>query len=132
MARNWTKYQGGPNQGDRMAVRITLNPRGVILLNRRAYECIGSPGAVELMYDEDEQVIGLRPKDIRHSNAFPLKTKGTNGRKYTYKVISASPFCKHFSIEPKGTILFTQPDLDNDGTLQLPLGSAVSVGRGSR
>lgn len=132
MKRNWTKYPGGPNQGDRMAVRITLNSRGVILLNRRAYECIGSPGAVELMYDEDEQIIGLKPKDIRHTNAFPLKIKSNQEGKYNYRIISASPFCKHFSIEPKSTILFTEPDLDNDGTLQLPLGSAVAVGRGSR
>lgn len=132
MKRNWTKYLGRPNQGDRMAVRVTLNSRGVILLNRRAYECIGSPGAVELMYDEGEKVIGLRPKDIRHANAFPLKFKHTNDNKYQYRIISASPFCKHFSIEPKYTILFTQPDLDNDGTLQLPLVSAVNVSRGSR
>ena len=132
MSRKWTTYHGGPNQGERIRIRVTLNSRGVILLNKAAYECIGSPGAVELLFDEDEGVIGLKPKDLRHQNAFPLKYKGTSSKKYQYRIISASPFCKHFDIKPKSTILFTQPDMDNDGTLLLALDTAVNVGRGSR
>ena len=132
MARKWTVYQGGPNNGERLAVRVTLNSRGVMLLNKAAYECMGSPGAVELLFDEEEGVIGLKPKDLRHQNAFPLKSKWVDKKKYQYRLISASPFCKHFDIKPKGTILFTQPDMDNDGTLLLALESAVNVGRGSR
>jgi hypothetical protein len=132
MARKWTVYQGGPNNGERLAVRVTLNSRGVILLNKAAYECMGSPGAVELMFDEEEGVIGLKPKDLRHQNAFPLKGKWVDKKKYQYRIIHASPFCKHFDIQPKSTILFTQPDMDDDGTLLLSLDTAVNVGRGSR
>ena len=75
MSRKWTTYHGGPNQGERIRIRVTLNSRGVILLNKAAYECMGSPGAVELLFDEDEGVIGLKPKDLRHQNAFPLKVQ---------------------------------------------------------
>jgi hypothetical protein len=132
MKRKWSVYQGGPNGGEQMAVRITLNSRGVMLFNRRAYEAMGSPGAVELMFDEESNMIGLRPRDIRFQNAFPFKTKSTNLKKYNYRIISASPFCKHNDIHPKSTILFTTPDLENDGTLLLDLKTAVSVGRGSR
>ena len=133
MARKWQVYYGGPNGGERMALRITLNSRGVMLFNRRAYEAMGSPGAAEIMFDEESNTIGLKPRDIRFQNAFPFKSKtNLKDRKYSYRIISASPFCKHFDIKPKSTILFTTPDLDNDGTLLLDLNTAVSVGRGSR
>ena len=116
-----------------MAVRITLNSRGVMLFNRRAYEAMGSPAAAEIMFDEESNTIGLKPRDIRFQNAFPFKSKKyRRDTKYSYRIISASPFCKHFDIKPKSTILFTTPDLENDGTLLLDLNTAVSVGRGSR
>ena len=133
MARKWTIYHGGPNGGVRMAVRITLNSRGVLLFNKRAWEAVGRPAAAELMFDEDENVIGLRPRDIRFQNAFPVKTSnGARHRKYEYRILHTASFCKHFDIRPKSTILFTQPDMENDGTILLDLKTAVNVGRGSR
>lgn len=132
MARKWTVYQGGPNGGERMALRITLSSRGVMLFNNRAYQAMGSPGAVELMFDEENGVIGLRPRDIRFQNAFPMKNEAKDAKKYQYRRINAASFCKHFDIKPKSTILFTQPDMDDNGTLLLDLGTAVNVGRGSR
>ena len=116
-----------------MAVRITLNSRGVLLFNNRAFEAMGSPAAAELMFDEESNMIGLRPRDIRFQNAFPFKSKKyRRDTKYSYRILSASPFCQHYDIKPKGTILFTTPDLDREGTLLLDLNTAVSVGRGSR
>ena len=116
-----------------MALRITLNSKGVMLFNKRAYEAMGSPGGAELMFDEEQNTIGLRPRDLRFQNAFPFKVKKHSPTKqYHYRTISASPFCKQFDIRPKTTILFTTPDLDNDGVLLLDLNTAVSVGRGSR
>ena len=133
MARKWTIYYGGPNGGARMAIRVTLNSHGVMLFNKRAYEAIGKPAAAELMLDEEENVIGLKPRDIRFQNAFPFKAGGSaKSKKYSYKFIHAAPFCKHFDIRPKSTILFTNPDMENDGTLLLDLNTAVNVGRGSR
>ena len=133
MARKWTVYEGGPNGGERMALRITLNSRGVMLFNKRAYEAMGSPGAVELLFDEGENVIGLKPRDLRFQNAFPFKSKDHGkSKKYSYRILSLSPFCQHFDIKPRSTILFTRPDMDNDGTLLLDLSTAVNVSRGSR
>lgn len=116
-----------------MLLRITLNSRGVLLFNKRAWEAMGRPAAAELMFDEDENVIGLKPRDLRFQNAFPFKARnGAREQKYDYRYVHASPFCKHFDIRPKSTILFTQPDMENDGTLLLDLNTAVNVGRGSR
>jgi len=129
--RRWTKFEGGPNGGERMLLRVTLNSRGVMLFNSRAFEAIGSPAAAELMFDEESRVIGLRPRDLRFQNAFPFRHI-QRAPKYKYRILHAAPFCRHFDIKPKNTVLFTQPDMDNDGTLLLALESAVSVGRGSR
>ena len=133
MARKWTIYYGGPNGGVRMAIRITMNSRGVLLFNKRAWEACGKPPAAELMFDEVENVIGLRPRDIRYQNAFPFKnTNSARHRKYEYRIVHTAAFCKHFDIRPKSTILFANPDMENDGTLLLDLKTAVNVGRGSR
>ena len=116
-----------------MAIRVTMNSRGVLLFNKRAWETFGKPAAAELMFDENENVIGLRPRDIRFQNAFPFKTSnGARHKQYEYRIVHTAAFCKHFDIRPKSTILFTNPDLDTDGTLLLDLKTAVNVGRGSR
>lgn len=85
------------------------------------------------MYDEGTRTIGLKPKDLRHANAFPLKhRKSSRDRKYSYRCINAAPFCMHFDIRPEKTMLFNNVDLDDEGTMLLELGQAVRVGRGSR
>ncbi|MFN0279069.1 MAG: hypothetical protein ACKVRN_10765 [Pyrinomonadaceae bacterium] len=128
----WQSYPGMPNRvGTGDTPRVTLNHRKVFLLNRKACEALGSPPAVELLYDEDTRTIGLAPRDARTLSAFKLKGKETQ-KKYTYRIIHAAPFCKHFNITPRGTLLFTNIDMDNEGTLLLELNTAVAVGRGFR
>ena len=100
-------------------------------MNQAAYNAMGGPAAVELRYDENTRTIGLAPQDPRHKNSFPIKSK-LNSRKYNYHIIHAAPFCKHYEIDPRRTILFIDIDLDNDGTLMLELSTAVAVGRGFR
>lgn len=127
----WQVYTGLPNRlGTGDTPRVTLNHRKVFLLNKKACEVLGSPAAVEFRYDEDTRTIGLAPMDPRILRAFPLKDH--KARKYTYRIIHASPFCKQFGITPRGTLLFTDIDLDNEGTLLLELKTAVPVGRGFR
>lgn len=128
----WEIYPGTPNNWiSNGGPRVTLNHRKMLLLNQAAYDIMGGPAAVELRYDERTRTIGLTPKDPRILTAFPIRGK-VNQKKYNYKTIHAAPFCKHFEINPKGTVLFTNVDLDNDGTLLLELTTAVAVGRGYR
>lgn len=129
--RRWDVYPGFPNRIDRGGPRVTLNARGVFLLNQAAYAAMDSPRAVELRYDGDTRTIGLTPKDPRHQNAFPVKGK-PESKKWNYRLIHAAPFCKHYELTPRRTILFVDIDMDNDGTLTLELSTAVAVGRGFR
>lgn len=124
-------FHGTPNRVNREGPRITLNPRSVFLLNTQAYEALGQPAAVELGYDESTRTIGMIPRDPRNASAFPVKGK-INNKRYTYRIIHAAPFCRHFDIRPKRTVLFTQIDLDNEGFLLLELSTAVNITRGFR
>jgi hypothetical protein len=88
----------------------------------------GRPAAVELSYDGNRRVIGIRGTDPRKRNAFPVKHH-TSGR---YMRVSGAPFCTQFRLKPEGTVLFDRADLNFDGVLELPLDSLIRVTRGSR
>jgi hypothetical protein len=71
---------------------VTVQKGGLIALNRAAYALIGDPEAVELLWDADRKVIGLRPSELTNPNAYPARPQSANstkgpvmvaGRKYT-------------------------------------------------
>ena len=95
MTERWTEFQGRPNKAGPDEARVTLNPRGVLHLNKTAFEALGMPAAVKLMYEEDRRVIGLKPHDAKHANAFPVKQKD----KWHNRVIHTASFCRHFGID---------------------------------
>jgi hypothetical protein len=123
MIRKWTEYESGPRTVMRDRVHVTLNPRGVILLNGKAYEMIGSPEAVVLLYDERYSVIGLNPATGNIRNAFPLAQKGN----HSHRLIYGSGFCRRFGLNHKKTIVFKNVEVDQDGILQLDLHKATEV-----
>ncbi len=100
----------------------------VIMLNRIAYEALGTPPAVELMFDETLKIIGVKPIDARRPNAFPLKAKKGS----QYRLIFASAFCTHFGIRIDRTVKFNSVDIDNEGVMTLEVANAINVGRGAR
>ena len=125
MIERWTEFQGGPNRARRDEARVTLNSRGVMLLNKMAYEVLGMPAAVKLLYDEDRRVIALKPEDIRRNNAFPVKQKD----KYHNRTIHVNPFCRHFGIDIRRTVLFNEIDIDREGMMKLELNRTVTIGK---
>lgn len=56
---------------------VTIQKRGLISLNRAAFNLIGAPGAVELLWDEERRVIGLRPAPIEKPNAYPARPQSS-------------------------------------------------------
>jgi hypothetical protein len=57
----------------------------------------GNPTHVELLYDPDEQIIGLREVDPSKSHAYRVRRQG---RSNSY-IISAQGFLNYFDIMPK-------------------------------
>jgi hypothetical protein len=136
MKKHWTIFEGGPNQRMRSEARVTINTKRNILLNLKAFQLIGSPGTVELLWDDFTRTIGIRPRDAQYANAFPVHVHGkgkltpTGGSKYNYRTIYAAPFCRHFNVRPTKTLMFINLDLDDEGVLMLDLAKAITVGRG--
>ncbi len=119
------EFKGSPNRVERDEPRVTLDKRGVMLLNRQAYQAMGSPGAVKLFFEENELVIALKPGDVRHKNAFTVKLKGPVGHT---RIIHTQPFCNHFKIRVERTLLFNDIEIDNEGTMLLSLNNTTSIG----
>ncbi len=126
MIKHWNEFQGSPNRVDKDKPRVSLNSRGVILLNRHAFEAMDTPPAVTLLFDEGNNIIGLKPADIRRQNAFPIKQKD----KWHNRTVHTSPFLKHHNIRIDRTVLFNEVDVDSDGVLKLELTKTTAIGRG--
>jgi hypothetical protein len=117
MARHWERFTAGPTITSRDRMHVTINHRGVIMLNRKAYESLGSPKAAALYFEKATSVIGINSAHARLREAFPVKPKGAGG----YWTINAIPFCRHFGIETAKTEAFTDPEIDDKGVLELDL-----------
>ena len=114
--RNWQEFKGSPPPRNGNRMYVSVNNRGVIVLNRRSYESLDKPEAVLLLFDGDHYAIGLKPCTRLMPNAFPLAPRGRTGG----HVIWAFSFCKEHEIKPTGTIRFLEPKVEN-GILVLDL-----------
>ncbi len=55
---------------------VTIQTKGMLSLNASAYHVLGSPEAVELLYDRDQQVVGIRPIAPDAPHAYPIRSVG--------------------------------------------------------
>ena len=107
--RVWKEFAGTAPHS-RSGVYVSIKESGVILLNRRAFEVLGQPKMVSLLFDEENNAMGLRPCNPLMPNAFPLLPRGRAGA----RAISALAFCKENQIEPTGTIRFLNVEMEKD------------------
>lgn len=127
MIENFIEFMGRPNRTSTDLPRVTLNKKGILLLNKVAFRALDEPAAVKLFFDGNNQVIGIKAADIRHSNSFAVRQKD----KWHNRIVCASPFCKHFQIHVETTILFNDVDIDSKGLMKLDLRKSITIGRGS-
>lgn len=128
MIERWEVFQGRPNGVDRSRPRVTLGPKGIFLLNGAAVEALGSPEAVELMFDKGRGMVGFRAVDRARQNAFPLvKKKGMS-----HWTLRAAPFCVHYGLKAERTMLFNEVGVTREGVLALDVANAVRVTSGTR
>lgn len=77
---------------------ISIQKKGILSLNDAAYTALGEPAAVELLYDRDRQLVGLRPVDpgVEHAHAVrhPRNKSGV--------VVTAMRFAKHYGLPIDG------------------------------
>lgn len=129
MNYKWETFEGRQHRHDaRKEPRITLGPKGTIYMNRFAFDALGGPAAVEILFDGNRRVIGLKPTDPRKRNAFVIKDHGTGN----YKRLSISSFCQHVRIKMDRTYMFDGVELTDDGVMLLDMAKMITVSRGAR
>jgi hypothetical protein len=73
---------------------VTIRRGGGIVLNRAAFESLGSPEAVELMFDVQDRVMGIRAGSSDSKDAFPVRL-ARNQRSFA---ISGRTFIQYYDI----------------------------------
>ncbi len=66
---------------------VTLQRKGLISLNRAAFQALGSPKAVTLLYHPERRVVALRPANPTSPRAYPVRLQNSGG---TYLVAGAA------------------------------------------
>ena len=113
------KFHGSRGVAER---RVSLNTRGVFTLNQIAFDEIGNPVAVEMLYDREARLIGLKPSTLEVEYAVKVRQQGKN-KSY---LIGAKSFCQYYKLDVTDTIRFTDIDLE-DGMLVLDLAKTELV-----
>lgn len=74
---------------------VTIQAKGLLSLNRAAYEAVGQPGFVELLYDAQERLVGLRPAEPSSPRAYPVRSQ-SNGATY---LVAGTAFTRHYGLD---------------------------------
>lgn len=75
---------------------VTIQKRGAISLNKAAFDALGAPPAVELLYDRTAHIVGLRPAEAGAPHAYLLRQAAGPG--HGPYVVSAIAFTKFYEI----------------------------------
>lgn len=86
-------YSRRPGRRDPAQPSATIQKGGYLTISEAAYQALGEPGAVELLYNKDQKAIGLRISEGPH--AYPIQ-KHPTGR--SYRVSSTRSFMQHYGI----------------------------------
>lgn len=92
---------------------VTVQRRGTMSMNTAAYNALGSPAAIELLYDAAERIIGMRPAEQSSEYAYPMR--GVRG---SY-VLSGIAFANYYGIDT--SVSRRYPAYVEDGVLCVDL-----------
>ena len=77
---------------------VTIQRKGILSLNQAAFDAIGSPKAVELLYDREQRIIGVRAAtdpDAPHA----YTPRGAVRKDYGPYLISGTAFVHYYGID---------------------------------
>lgn len=109
---------------------VTIQKRGVMSLNRAAHALIGEAATVELLYDRDEKVIGIRPvaDDVPHG--YPVRPQSTT-KTTGPLLIAGTAFTQFYGIDTATTRRWTPTMQDNVLCIDLKKPGTAIVGNRS-
>lgn len=126
---NWQKFDNtSVSWGLLEEPAVTITKRSVLSMNAAAHRDLGSPTYVELLFDREERIIGVRPASLLDPGA--LQVWFPSGKTSPAQV-SVGRFLKYFGIPVADTL--RRPAAMDDGVLCVDLNHpGVPVGRSSR
>jgi hypothetical protein len=127
MKTNWRITPKDDKVGQWSAMYVTINPKGHIVMNRRAYEAVGAPEAFLLMYDTLNDRIGLKPVQADEPDAYRACPSGRHGG----KLVRAFRLLQDNGLDVPETMQFHDAAVDND-VLILDRKTAKPSARGKR
>ncbi len=74
---------------------VTVQRRGLLSLNRAAYDLLGGPTAVQLLYSRARNIVGIRAGDPGDPRSYPLRVQGERGKTY---LVAGAAFTQHYGI----------------------------------
>lgn len=80
------------------APSVTIQRKGIISINRAAYALIGSPKAVELLYDKDRHIVGLRASDDSVPHAYEVRAQ-SSAKETGPLIVAGTAFTSFYGID---------------------------------
>ncbi len=120
MKREWKEIPLDGRRAQWAGIYVSMNNKGTIVLNRVAYERLGSPSAFHLLYDSANNTIGLKPTGANMRNAYIAHISGRHGG----RKVSAYRLITECSLHIDQTLEFPDAEIDLDGILTLNLRTA--------
>lgn len=118
MRSNWNEVPKGDVPANSAAqFSVTMNPRGQIMMSLRTWRNLGEPKAVQVLFDNINSRIGLKPAAPTARNAYRVGPVGPSGGKQ----IRALRLITEWRIDLPHTVKFVNPETDEDGILMLDL-----------
>jgi hypothetical protein len=102
---------------------VTMQRKGPFSFNQAAFELMGSPEAVELLYDKDTERVAFRPTAPDRPQAFPVRAQGKNSVTH---IVAGQSFARHYELDT--SVARRYAPVMEDGMLILDLrGDSVEV-----
>ena len=109
---------------------VTIQKKGLLSLNRTAAEALGTPEAVELLFDREEEIIGFRSADLNNPRAFQLRKQGKNPTRNSNYLVAGTAFCNYYKIDTSFARRY-KPKM-NSGILTVDLKQDYAIASGPR
>lgn len=120
MKRDWKEIPRDGKRAQWAGIYVTMNGKGMIVMNRAAYERLDEPAAFLLWYDGANHTVGLKPTGVSMKNAFPVMKSGRHGG----RKVGAYRLLVECGVHIKDTLEFKDAEIDEDGILLLSLRTA--------
>ncbi len=75
---------------------VTIQKKGIMSMNPSAFAALGEPKFVELLYDAEKSVVGIRSVDDAVDHAYPIRKSGARDGSI---LVSGIAFANHYGID---------------------------------